>query len=104
MLQALEQQRKTALLSVLSRAQWQWNGNNLQLTFAGAAACQAALGRAPEIAIVGRPDQAAAAPANAPAPAAGSPEERAAQHPLLRELREKLPTHVLRTRALESDR
>ncbi|HEY7855654.1 MAG TPA: DNA polymerase III subunit gamma/tau [Terriglobales bacterium] len=121
-LQALEQQRKTALVSVLSRAQWQWNGNNLQLTFAGAdasmaaladqpstrtelaAACQAALGRTPEIQIVGRPDQAAAAPANAPAPAAGSPEERAAQHPLLRELREKIPTHVLRTRTLESDR
>ncbi|HXR97816.1 MAG TPA: DNA polymerase III subunit gamma/tau [Terriglobales bacterium] len=121
-LQTLEQQRKTALVSVLSRAQWQWNGANLQLIFAGAdasmagladqpsarkdlgAACQAALGRIPEIAIVGRPDQAAAAPASAPPPAAGSPEERAAQHPLLRELREKLPTHVLRTRALESDR
>jgi hypothetical protein len=64
------------------------------------AACLKALGRQPEITV--RADAAAAPPPVAAAPAAlpGSPEERAEQHPLLRRLREQVPTHVLRTRSL----
>src|SRR6185437_8061681 len=113
--QHLEAQGKAALLSVVGPAQWDWQENRLTLVFAGenaamaslaasakpalAAACRTALGRNIEVEIAARPSEAAAAPP-AETPLPGSPEERAAGHPLLRQLREQIPTHVLKTRTL----
>jgi DNA polymerase-3 subunit gamma/tau len=114
---ALEGMGKTALLTLAQGAEWRWDEKGgLELAYAAGdgraammsqastrkdlgAACLKALGRQPEITV--RAD-ATAAPKAAEAAAAlpGSAEERAEQHPLLRRLREQVPTHVLRTRTL----
>ncbi|MGN6591373.1 MAG: DNA polymerase III subunit gamma/tau [Terriglobales bacterium] len=114
---ALEGMGKTALLTLALGAEWRWDEKGgLELVYAAGdgraammsqastrkdlgAACLKALGRQPEITV--RAD-ATAAPKAAEAAAAlpGSAEERAEQHPLLRRLREQVPTHVLRTRTL----
>jgi DNA polymerase-3 subunit gamma/tau len=116
---ALEGMGKTALLTLVQGAEWRWDEKGgLELVFAAGdgraamvsqpnirkdlgAACLKALGRQPEVRV--RAD-ATAAPTAAAAEEAvalpGSPEERAEQHPLLRQLREQVPTHVLRTRTL----
>ena len=115
---ALEQQGRAALLSLLGKAQWNWNGDALELAFAPAEAalaklaqnpanrkaleeaCRVGLGRAVTLTMItsaaAGEDAAAAAK-----PALGSLEERAQQHERLRELRERIPSHVLRTREWE---
>lgn len=118
----LREQDKASLLSVVSEAQWQWQPGRLVLAFGAgqaelgavaalpgtrkalAAACLAALGRSPEVVVVNAPgrEEAGAAAAAPAAAAPGSAEERAEQHPRLRQLREKIPTHVLKTRPLTS--
>ncbi|HWG38222.1 MAG TPA: DNA polymerase III subunit gamma/tau [Terriglobales bacterium] len=111
----LEEQGKAALLTVVAPAQWDWQENRLTLIFAGeqaamaslaassksalALACRAALGRNIEVEIAARPGESAPAAAQEAA-LPGSAEERAAGHPLLRQLREQIPTHVLKTRTL----
>ncbi|HET9785108.1 MAG TPA: hypothetical protein VFP94_09160, partial [Terriglobales bacterium] len=114
---ALEGMGKTALLTLAQGAAWRWDEKGgLELVYAAGdgraammgqastrkdlgAACLRALGRQPEITV--RTDAAVAVKAAEPAAALpGSPEERAEQHPLLRKLREQVPTHVLRTRSL----
>ncbi|MGH9476688.1 MAG: DNA polymerase III subunit gamma/tau [Terriglobales bacterium] len=121
----LEQQGKASLLAILDSAAWRWSSGegkpHLQLVFpshdghavlagqaatrkALAAACVTALGAAPEIEVTAEAGAAgtasAAAGSNPAPPLPGSPEERAEQHPLLRQLRQQVPMHVLRTRAL----
>ncbi len=114
-LQQLEAQGKTALLSILDKAVWQFDRHCLQLTFSGEhaalgalanqeaarkatiAACVAACGFSPELTVVSRPEEAAPELDKTPPPP-GSPEERAEQHPVLRQLREAVPMHVLKTR------
>ncbi|MGH9481628.1 MAG: DNA polymerase III subunit gamma/tau [Terriglobales bacterium] len=117
-LRKLEELGKAALRSIVEPAQWQWSPGRLELAFTGqhaglasladqpatrrdlAAACLAALGRGIEIAVVARPGGPAAS--SLPAPLLpGSPEERADQHPVLRQIKERIPSHILRTRALE---
>ncbi len=121
----LEREGKASLLAILGAAGWQWNEEGgkrkLTLTFAEGdgraalaqqastqkaltAACLKAMGAAPEINVVldgaGPTDQQTERPTD-PAPALpGSPEERAENHPLLRQLKAQIPMHVLRTRAL----
>ena len=119
-LRKLEEQEKTSLLSVVGAAQWRWQEGRLELVFAGehadlmavaalastrkalAAACLAALGRSPEVVVSqgALAAGAAGAGAAAAAPPQNSLEERAEQHPLLQQLKEKIPTHVLKTRPL----
>jgi len=116
---ALEGMGKTALVTLVQGAEWRWDEKGgLELVYAAGdgraamvsqpnirkdlgAACLKALGRQPEVRV--RTD-ATAAPTVVAAEEAvalpGSPEERAEQHPLLRQLREQVPTHVLRTRTL----
>jgi hypothetical protein len=110
---------KTALLTLVQGAEWRWDEKGgLELVFAAGdgraamvsqpnirkdlgAACLKALGRQAEVRV--RADATAAPTAVAAEEAValpGSPEERAEQHPLLRQLREQVPTHVLRTRTL----
>ncbi|HEY8055283.1 MAG TPA: DNA polymerase III subunit gamma/tau [Terriglobales bacterium] len=116
---ALEGMGKTALLTLVQGAEWRWDEKGgLELVFAAGdgraamvsqpnirkdlgAACLKALGRQAEVRV--RADATAAPTAVAAEEAValpGSPEERAEQHPLLRQLREQVPTHVLRTRTL----
>lgn len=115
---ALENQGRAALLSVTGKASWNWNGDELELAFAPAdgamaklaqsaanrkaleEACRAALGRAVTLTIATREDAAGEAAPEAPAQL-GSLEARAQQHPRLRELRERIPSHILRTREWE---
>jgi len=118
-LRKLEEQEKTSLLSVVGAAQWRWQEGRLELVFGGehadlmavaalastrkalAAACLAALGRSPEVVVSqGAMVDGAAGAAAAAAPPPNSPEERAEHHPLLQQLKEKIPTHVLKTRPL----
>ncbi|HVB39631.1 MAG TPA: hypothetical protein VNE83_01940, partial [Terriglobales bacterium] len=121
---ALDAAGKNSLLSVVTKAEWRWDSGRLELIFAGAhagmatlaqqtsmknsvlAACRTALGRQPEMTVTSRPeatsDGAPTAAAAAPPPREGSAEARAAQHPLLLQLREKIPSHVLKTRDLAS--
>ncbi|MGH9542372.1 MAG: DNA polymerase III subunit gamma/tau [Terriglobales bacterium] len=112
-LHRLEELKKTSWLSLLRPASWQWNGPRLELAYAGEAAplarlagqeeiikglrevCRATLGFAPEIFI--HADEEAGSDFAAPLPPATPAAERAARHPALRELRERLPGHVLRT-------
>ena len=111
---ALERQGKAALLSIVDKAQWIFRDHQLELVFGGAsagaatlanqpatrkalaAACLAGLQRSLEVIVSSRAD---AAPETAPAAAAppGSPAERAEQHPLLRQIKDSIPHHVLRT-------
>jgi DNA polymerase III gamma/tau subunit len=119
---ALEAAGKASVLSVVGKAQWRWSANALELIFAGAnasmatvaqgvktslaAICRSTLGRPIEVNIVARPEEASSAPAATAAPEApprqGSAEARAAQHPVLQQLRQKIPSHVLKTRDLAS--
>jgi DNA polymerase-3 subunit gamma/tau len=118
---ALEAAGKNSVLSVVSKAEWRWDSGRLELIFTGAqagmaalaqqasmknsvlTACRTALGRQPDLTVTARPeatsDGASTAAVVAP-PREGSAEARAAQHPLLRQLREKIPSHVLKTRDL----
>ncbi|MGH9466224.1 MAG: DNA polymerase III subunit gamma/tau [Terriglobales bacterium] len=120
----LERQGKASLLSILDAAAWEWTKTDglqrLRLVYAPgdaraalaqqaaskkalSAACAAALGGMPEISVASA-EGAPAAPGHlTPGAAAGAPgsaEERAERHPLLRQLREQVPMHVLRTRPL----
>lgn len=121
----LEREGKASLLTILGAAVWQWreDGGKRKLTLAFAegegraalaqqastqkalaAACVKALGAAPEISVTlqdAGPADRQTARATDPSPALpGSPEERAEQHPLLRQLKAQIPLHVLRTRTL----
>jgi len=116
-LRKLEEQEKTSLLSVVGAAAWRWQEGRLELAFgaeqadlgavaglastrkAVAAACLAALGRSPEV-VVKMLAESGGGAGSAPGPAPGSPEERAEQHPLLQQIKEKIPTQVLKTREL----
>ncbi|MGH9520202.1 MAG: hypothetical protein ACRD2D_11160, partial [Terriglobales bacterium] len=120
-LEVLENQGRAALLSVLGKAQWNWQGDELELAFAPAEAalaklaqsapnrkaleeaCRAGMGRTVGVTVSTREATAGgAAPVVAAVkPELGSLEARAQQHARLRELRERIPSHVLRTREWE---
>jgi DNA polymerase-3 subunit gamma/tau len=121
-LAALEAKGKQSLHSIAAAAEWRWEGAKLELAFAPehadlaalaalpdtrkalAAACLPVAGRSPEILVTTRAGAAAAAarPAAASNNGSDTPEARAGQHPLLRQLKETIPSHVLTTRALET--
>ncbi len=116
-LDALRQDQRGAVLSMVEKADWEWSPGRLQLTFGGAHAplgglvdtedirktlrnvARSVLGQAPEIVIRRVEVETGGATARPLATLSGSPEDRAARHPLVRALREQLEVHVLRTGA-----
>ena len=102
---------------MVEKADWEWSPGRLQLTFGGAHAplgglvdtedirktlrdvARGVLGQAPEIVIRRVEVETGGATARPLATLPGSPEDRAARHPLVRALREQLEVHVLRTGA-----
>ncbi len=119
-LQLLEQQKKSSLLSIVDKAVWQWKGNDLCLVFAGESAplagladndqvrkslrdaCRQVLGHVPEISIERRAEAVAAKPKRQPL-AAAELEARAASHPTLQRFKERIPCQVLRTVPYQTD-
>lgn len=117
---ALEGQGRAALLSLTGKAEWTWRGDELELAFAAADAamsklaqstanrkaledaCRAALGRAVTLTFTisngAKQDASPDETTDQTEPLLDSLEARAQQHPRLRELRERIPSHVLRTR------
>jgi DNA polymerase-3 subunit gamma/tau len=112
----LAREKRTSLVTILQKADWVWLAGSLELVFTGEAAsraklaandevrrqvrdaCLRAMGAAPTVTVTARPDaQAEKAAQPEPSVPAAALDERAQNHPLLKQLRERLPARVLRT-------
>ncbi|MGH9491369.1 MAG: hypothetical protein ACRD17_12730, partial [Terriglobales bacterium] len=122
-LAALAAAGKTAAITILERADWRWDGGALHLAFRGDAAplaqlaaaedvrkslreaCRTATGSAPELTVSSEaggeappPAAEGAPPSGGAASGQGSAAARAERNPVLRQLRQQLPSHhVVRT-------